>query len=61
MTDKTSPEAAASPFGGIKIDFGSGGASPFGGLSIVGDDGGSAARRRAGDGRRGRPRSRPRC
>jgi thioredoxin reductase (NADPH) len=48
MTDKTSEDAAASPFGGIKIDFGGGGASPFGGsspfggLSIVGDDTGSA-------------------
>jgi thioredoxin reductase (NADPH) len=37
MTDNTTPEsAAASPFGGIKINLGAGGASPFGGISILG-------------------------
>jgi thioredoxin reductase (NADPH) len=41
MTDPNHPEnsvAQASPFGGIKIDFGAGGSTPFGGLSIVGGD-----------------------
>jgi len=41
MTDQPRPESpgpSASPFGGLKIDFGAGGGSPFGVLSIVGDD-----------------------
>ncbi len=35
-------EAATSPFGGVKIDFGDGGSAPFGGLAIIGDGGAEA-------------------